>query len=195
MSLYLLKISKLEKTLKQYDAVVARSREIFFKKTKDYGTSWRILRPSSLTDQMYIKACRIRSLEGKTEKKINESIDGEFLALVNYGIIVLIQLSLRPSESLHLEDEHVKKSYDEQTHRTRELMIAKNHDYGEAWRGMRISSLTDMILMKLLRIKQIEDNQGKTLISEGLEANFQDIINYAIFALIKLSEKEDSVGY
>ncbi len=191
----MLKISNLEKTLKQYDEVVARSREIFFKKTKDYGTSWRILRPSSLTDQMYIKACRIRSLEGNAEKKVDESVDGEFLALVNYGIIVLIQLSLSPSEALHLDIHQVKKLYDHQTRSTRELMIAKNHDYGEAWRGMRISSLTDMILMKLLRIKQIEDNQGKTLISEGLEANFQDIINYAIFALIKLSEEEEGIGH
>jgi Nucleotide modification associated domain 1 len=185
----------LDKTLKQYDVIVARSREIFFKKTKDYGTSWRVLRPSSLTDQMYIKACRIRSLEEKAEKKVDESIDGEFLALVNYGIIVLIQLSLAPAEVLHLGVGYVKKLYDQQIRSTRELMIAKNHDYGEAWRGMRISSLTDMILMKLLRIKQIEDNKGKTLISEGLEANFQDIINYAIFALIKLSEEEEGVGH
>ena len=178
----------MQQTLQQYDQNIAKCRDVFLKKTKDYGTAWRILRHTSLTDQIFIKASRIRSLEELKEQKIEESIDSEYIGLVNYCIMALIQLKLSEGEGLELDSEEVEKMYDHQMQLTRDLMIAKNHDYGEAWRNMRISSLTDLILMKLLRIKQIEDNKGKTLISEGLDANFQDIINYALFALIRLDE-------
>ena len=178
----------MQHTLQQYDRNISKCRDVFLKKTKDYGTAWRILRPTSLTDQLFIKASRIRSIEELKEQMIEESIDSEYIGLVNYCIMALIQLEMPEEEGLELDPKEVEKLYDHQMHLTRDLMIAKNHDYGEAWRDMRISSLTDLILMKLLRIKQIEDNKGKTLISEGLDANFQDIINYALFALIKLDE-------
>ncbi len=178
----------MQHTLQQYDRNVVKCKDVFLKKTKDYGTAWRILRPTSLTDQIFIKASRIRSLEELKEQKVEESIDSEYIGLVNYCIMALIQLELPEENGLELDPEEVEKRYDHQMKLTRDLMIAKNHDYGEAWRDMRISSLTDLILMKLLRIKQIEDNEGKTLISEGLDANFQDIINYALFAMIKLEE-------
>ncbi len=178
----------MEKTLKQYDTQVAKCQEVFEKKTKDYGTAWRILRPSSLTDQLYIKASRIRSLEELGEQKVEEGIEPEYIGLVNYSIMALIQLDLKENDPLELDFERATSLYKEYMEATRELMIAKNHDYGEAWREMRVSSLTDLILMKLLRVKQIEDNEGKTLISEGLDANYQDIINYALFALIRLDE-------
>jgi hypothetical protein len=178
----------LEKTLKQYDAQVLKCREVFVNKTKDYGTAWRILRVSSLTDQLYIKASRIRSLEELSEHKVDEGIEPEYIGLVNYSIMALIQLELKKNDPLELEPDRAEALYDQYMNLTRDLMIAKNHDYGEAWREMRISSLTDLILMKLLRVKQIEDNQGKTLISEGLDANYQDIINYALFALIRLDK-------
>lgn len=177
----------MQKTNQQFDKVVAQCKEIFLKKTKDYGTAWRILRTSSLTDQLYIKACRIRSIEEKKEQKISETVDVEYIGLVNYSLMALIQMDLKgKDEPLELPADRAEKLYDEQVKITKELMLNKNHDYGEAWREMRMSSLTDLILQKLLRIKQIEDNKGKTLISEGLDANYQDIINYAIFALIKL---------
>ncbi|RMG77682.1 MAG: DUF1599 domain-containing protein [Bacteroidetes bacterium] len=164
-------------------------RSVFLKKTKDYGTAWRILRPASLTDQMFIKAARIRSIEESGENRVGESIEDAYMALVNYGIMALIQLSEKDLQSLELSPETVEMLYDKYMGQTRRLMMDKNQDYGEAWRDMRLSSLTDLILMKLLRIKQIEDNRGKTLASEGVFGNYQDIINYALFALIKLSEK------
>ena len=176
------------KTTNQYDQQLKKCREIYLKKTKDYGTAWRILRPSSLTDQLYIKAKRIRSIEEKGEQKIDEGVENEFIGLVNYSIMALIQLDLEDDAEIELSETAASDLYDNYSGKTRDLMIAKNHDYGEAWREMRISSLTDLILMKLLRIKQIEDNKGKTLISEGLDAGYQDIINYALFALIRLDE-------
>lgn len=178
----------MQQTLQQYDAIITKCKTIFTKKNQDYGTAWRILRPSSLTDQLYIKAKRIRSIEEKQAQQIEDSIESEFIGLVNYSVMALIQLDLPQDAPLELDQKSTEKLYDESIHQTRELMIAKNHDYGEVWREMRVSSMTDLILMKLLRIKQIEDNDGKTLISEGLAANYQDIINYAIFALIKITK-------
>jgi hypothetical protein len=176
-----------EKTLGQYDNILARCKEIFLAKTTDYGTAWRILRLPSLTDQMYIKAARIRSIEQKGAQQVEDSVENEFVGLVNYGLIALIQLSLSEQDPIELPLEDARRRYEAEADATRALMIAKNHDYGEIWRDMRVSSLTDIILMKILRIKQIEDNQGKTLVSEGLDANYRDIVNYAIFALIKLT--------
>ncbi len=175
--------------MQQYDREVARCRDIFEKKTKDYGTAWRILRPTSLTDQLFIKASRIRSLEELGEQMIAEGVESEYIGLVNYSIMAIIQLTLPANTDLELGLAEAVKLYDQEMKTTRELMIAKNHDYGEAWRDMRISSLTDLILMKILRVKQIEDNKGKTIISEGLDANYQDMINYSLFALIKIEEK------
>lgn len=180
----------MKKTLEQYDAVIASCKDVFLKKTKDYGTAWRILRTSSLTDQLYIKAKRIRSIEEKGTQKVEEAIDNEFIGLINYSLIALIQLSLDENSPLELDSTKVEELFDQEVDKTRSLMMAKNHDYGEVWREMRTSSLTDLILMKLLRVKQIEDNKGKTLISEGLDANYMDIINYATFALIQMSEKK-----
>jgi hypothetical protein len=176
------------KTIKQYDEQLGKCRDIYLKKTKDYGTAWRILRPSSLTDQLYIKAKRIRSIEEKGEQKVEEGIENEFIGLVNYSIMALIQLEMPEDAEIELSEAEAAKHYDSYAEKTRALMMAKNHDYGEAWREMRVSSLTDLILMKLLRIKQIEDNKGKTLISEGLDAGYQDIINYSLFALIRINE-------
>ena len=175
-------------TLQEFDAFIEQAKDIFIKKTKDYGTAWRILRPSSLTDQLFIKAKRIRSIEEKGIQQVGDSIQEDYLGLINYSVIAIIQLELKDSDDYELDPNHVEKLYTEQIRITRELLQAKNHDYGEAWRDMRISSMTDLILMKLLRIKQIEDNKGKTIISEGLDANYRDIINYAIFALILSGE-------
>ena len=180
---------KIQHTLMQYDTAFSKCRDMFVKKTRDYGTSWRMLRPKSITDQLYIKAKRIRTIDEKGTQKVAESIEGEFEACVNYGIMALIQLKINDSEPVELSEERVMQLYDEQFQVVRELMLAKNHDYGEAWRDMRISSDTDLILTKLHRIKQIEDNMGKTLISEGVEGHYKDIINYSIFALIKLGEE------
>ncbi|NUN99983.1 MAG: DUF1599 domain-containing protein [Saprospiraceae bacterium] len=177
----------MELTLQQFDALAAKCREIFVKKTHDYGTSWRILRPSSLTDQLYIKAWRIRSIEEKGVQQVSDSIADEFIGLINYSIIALIQNELPENTPLELPLEAVTRLYDEQLAETRRLLQQKNHDYGEIWRELRISSMTDLILSKLLRIRQIEDNSGQTIASEGVDANYRDIINYAIFALIKLS--------
>ncbi|NNL93368.1 MAG: DUF1599 domain-containing protein, partial [Saprospiraceae bacterium] len=161
----------------QYKSIIEGCREIFKLKTKDYGTAWRILRPSSLTDQIFIKASRIRSIQEKGEMKIQESIEGEFKAMVNYSIMAMIQLEHPVKEGDYSIDEDVLfESYDSYAQETKDLMMDKNHDYGEAWRDMRISSMTDLILMKLLRIKQIEENDGQTLISEGLKSNYQDIL-------------------
>ena len=179
----------MEKTLNQYDAITAQCRELFAKKTKDYGTAWRVLRPSSLTDQLFIKARRIRQIEESGEQAVEDKIDDEYIGLVNYSIMAIIQLSLPKDAPLELPPQYANELYYNTIAEVRSLMIRKNTDYGEVWRDMRRSSLTDLILMKLLRVKQIEDNAGKTIVSEGLEANYQDIINYSIFALIQMSEK------
>ena len=179
----------MDKTLEQFREVVQRCRDLFLKKTADYGTAWRILRPASITDQLYIKALRIRSIEEKGAQKVTDSIESEFMGLVNYCVLALIQLELPGEASLELAPQQVAELYDHHIAENLRLLQAKNHDYGEAWRLMRVSSMTDLILQKLLRIKQIEDNAGQTLVSEGLEANYRDIINYAVFALIRLSEK------
>jgi hypothetical protein len=180
----------LQRTLQQYDKILGLCRELFEKKTKDYGTAWRILRPTSLTDQLYIKAKRIRGIEVKGVQKVNEGVESEYIGLVNYSLMAIIQHTIPTETPLELGIQQALDLYDEQASATRQLMIAKNHDYGEVWREMRISSLTDLILMKLLRVKQIEDNDGQTLVSEGLVANYQDIINYSIFALIKIEEQK-----
>ena len=179
----------MEKTLAQYDTVAAQCRELFVQKTKDYGTAWRILRPSSLTDQLLIKARRIRQIEETGEQAVADKVDDEYIGLVNYSLMALIQLALPADAPMELPPQYAADLYDQNLSEVRALMIRKNTDYGEVWRDMRRSSLTDLILMKLLRVKQIEDNAGKTLVSEGLEANYQDIINYAIFALIKIGSE------
>lgn len=173
-------------TEQQYHQVVAECRTLFAKKLHDYGASWRILRPSSLTDQIMIKALRIRSLETKAEQRVDEDVDNEYIGIVNYGIIGLIQLERTPSDKPDLSPEEALELYDQLIEETYQLMVDKNHDYDEAWRKMRISSITDIILTKVFRTKEIEDLAGKTLVSEGIAANYQDMINYAIFALIKL---------
>lgn len=179
-----------EKTLAQYEQAFTKCAAVFNNKTKDYGTSWRILRVRSITDQIYIKAKRIRTIDETGENKVGDSIESEFIGCVNYGIIALIQLKLENNKSIaiELDAEEAKRQYDEQHQIIQKLFLAKNHDYGEAWRDMRISSYTDLILSKLHRIKQIEENKGKTIASEGIDANYMDIVNYAIFALIKLNE-------
>ena len=171
-------------TSKEYDNIIAICRQLFIKKMKDYGSAWRILRLPSLTDQIYIKAQRIRSLQQNDIRKVDEDETGEFIGIINYSIMALIQLDLGVVEQPDLDVETATKLYDEKVSLTKKLMENKNHDYGEAWRDMRVSSLTDLILQKLLRVKQIEDNKGKTLVSEGIDANYQDMINYAVFALI-----------
>ncbi len=173
-------------TQQEFEHVITICRELFRKKLHDYGCSWRIMRPSSVTDQLYIKAHRIRTLEQVHEAQIDEGISSEFIALVNYSIIGLIQLEIGAAETADLSNEKVLSLYDKHAMQTIALMLKKNHDYGEAWRGMRISSYTDLILMKLFRTKQIEDNDGNTLVSEGVDANYMDIMNYAVFALIRL---------
>lgn len=174
-------------TLQEYNKVINTCKTLFLKKTQDYGTSWRIMRPSSITDQIFIKAQRIRTLESVGKSKVEDSIPEEYIGIVNYCIIAMMQLELLENEdAIELELSEVEIKYDEKVTTTRDLMLDKNHDYGEAWRDMRISSLTDLILTKLHRVKQIEDNKGKTLVSEGLEANYQDMLNYAVFALIRL---------
>ncbi len=177
----------MSKTDQEYDAVVAKCKDIFSKKMRDYGSAWRILRLPSLTDQIFIKAQRIQTLEEKGESKVGEGIHDEYLGIVNYCIMAQIQIDLAGNTEADLPLEEGEKLYDEKVAMTKGLMQRKNHDYGEAWRDMRLGSLTDLILMKLYRIKQIEDNQGQTEISEGIDANYQDIMNYALFALIKLS--------
>lgn len=172
-------------TNQQYDHVSAICRDIYQKKLKDYGASWRILRQTSVTDQIFIKANRIRSIETKGVNKVGEDVRGELIAIVNYGIIGLIQLELGETTCDDLKVEKALELYDKYIHQSKELMLAKNHDYDEAWRLMRPQSYTDLILQKIHRTKQIEDNQGKTLISEGIDANYFDMINYAVFGLIK----------
>ncbi len=170
----------------EYDAVIKVCKDLFIKKTTDYGTAWRILRPSSITDQIFIKAQRIRTLEEKKVSKVGEDIIGEYIGIINYCVIAMMQLELSQDAPQELNPAEVAVNFDQKVLETKELMLAKNHDYGEVWRDMRVSSLTDLILMKILRVKQIEDNKGKTLASEGVFANYQDMINYSIFALIKL---------
>lgn len=181
------------KTSAQYDKAAEGCEEIFEKKMLDYGTAWRVMRSSSLTDQLYIKAKRIRSIEEKGESKVDEGILPEFIGIVNYAVMALVQLELGYSEDTNLPAVDALRLYKKYVQTAKSLMQNKNHDYDEAWREMRVSSLTDLILQKLLRIKQIEDNKGKTLISEGVDANYLDMINYAIFALIKM-EEEDKKG-
>jgi hypothetical protein len=176
----------MHKTNEQYSHIIAKCREIFAKKTKDYGTAWRILRPSSLTDQLFIKAQRIRTIQETNENKVEESIEGEFVAIVNYCLMALVQLEKNAALAQELTEKQALFLFDEYAEKAKQLMQKKNHDYGEAWRDMRVSSLTDLILMKLLRTKQIENNHGNTLISEGIDANYYDMLNYAVFALILL---------
>ncbi|MCE2822239.1 MAG: DUF1599 domain-containing protein [Saprospiraceae bacterium] len=178
----------MNKTLEQFREVIGRCRELFEHKTADYGTAWRILRPSSITDQLYIKAMRIRSIEEKGEQKVSDPVEAEFTGLVNYSILALVQLEISSDAPLELSLGEAVSLYNAQVEENLRLLQNKNHDYGEAWRQMRISSMTDLILQKLLRIKQIEDNSGATLVSEGVAANYRDIINYAVFCLIKMDE-------
>lgn len=181
-----------QETEQQYKEIISECKEIFSKKTKDYGTAWRILRLPSITDQIFIKAQRIRSIQEKGENKVGEDISNEFIGIINYCIIAIIQMELNGTEEMEIPFEKLEPMYDKVSEDTRNLLNAKNHDYGEAWRDMRVSSMTDIILMKLMRVKQIEDNAGQTLISEGIDANYQDMINYSVFCLIKLKEGESS---
>ena len=176
----------MQNTSEQYNAVVEECRSLFIKKMSDYGSAWRILRLPSLTDQIFIKAQRIRQLQENSVRKVDEGEKSEFIGIINYSIMALIQLELGFVENPDLNTEEATKLYDKHIAITKELMENKNHDYGEAWRDMRISSLTDLILQKLLRVKQIEDNKGKTIVSEGIDANYQDMINYAVFAMIHM---------
>ena len=178
----------MQHTSEQYDSVIKTCRDLFERKMKDYGCAWRILRLPSLTDQIFIKAQRIRGLQQNDVQKIDEDERSEFIGIINYSIMALIQLELGVVEQPDLSSKKAILLFDQHTAKTKELMENKNHDYGEAWRDMRVSSLTDLILQKLLRVKQIEDNMGKTLVSEGIDANYQDMVNYAVFAMIHLKE-------
>lgn len=177
----------MQDTSKQYDEIISICRELFLKKMKDYGSPWRILRLPSLTDQIFIKAQRIRGLQQNEVQKINEGQESEFIGIINYSVMALIQIDRGVVEQPDLSNAEVKELYDSTLAVTKQLMEDKNHDYGEAWRDMRVSSLTDLILQKLLRVKQIENNEGKTIVSEGIDANYQDMINYAVFAMIHLN--------
>lgn len=181
----------MEKTIGQYNEQLDKCKSLFRKKTQDYGTAWRILRTSSLTDQLLIKANRIRTIEEQGEQKVNDPIDGEYIGLVNYSLMALIQMDLPDNAPIELDPSKAVELFEEKAAICKRLMEAKNHDYGEVWRDMRRSSLTDLILQKLYRIKQIEDNEGATIVSEGLDANYSDIVNYALFALIKIDEQLD----
>ncbi|WP_343565628.1 DUF1599 domain-containing protein [Sphingobacterium sp.] len=173
-------------TIQEYNSVIKHCQDLFIKKTKDYGTAWRIMRLSSITDQIYIKAQRIRTLEVKKVSKVAEGVVDEYIGIINYCIMAMIQIDLGEDGEENLDPAFVNQKYTEKVTETRDLMLAKNHDYGEAWRDMRVSSMTDLILMKIHRVKQIEDNGGQTIVSEGIHANYQDMLNYAVFALIKL---------
>jgi len=179
----------MNQTEQQYTKVINTCRDIFTKKTQDYGTAWRILRPSSLTDQIFIKAQRIRTIQETGENRVGETVEGEFVAIVNYCLMAIIQLEEKQLIEMELGAEKATLLYDKYAHIAKELMLKKNHDYGEAWRDMRVNSLTDLILMKILRVKQIEDNKGNTIISEGIDANYYDMLNYSVFALIHLTSK------
>ena len=173
-------------TSKEYNEVIDTCRSLFQKKMKDYGSAWRILRLPSLTDQIFIKAQRIRGLQQNKEQRVDEGQVSEFIGIINYCIMALVQLEKGVVEQPDIVLEEALELYDQKIAATKQLMMDKNHDYGEAWRDMRVTSLTDLIIQKLLRVKQIEDNQGKTLVSEGIDANYQDMINYAVFAMIHL---------
>lgn len=179
-------VEQAARTAEEFKTEIARCREIFEKKTRDYGTSWRVLRLPSLTDQIYIKANRIRSIQESGENRVGDGVEPEFVAMVNYAVMALIQQELGPDDEQDLSIERALELYDKHINCAAQLMMDKNHDYGEAWRMMRVSSMVDLILMKLRRIKQIEDNQGQTLISEGVEGSYTDIINYSLFCLIRL---------
>ncbi len=181
----------MQRTSEQYDAVIKQCRDLFINKMTDYGSAWRILRLPSLTDQIFIKAQRIRQLQENEIKKVDEDEIPEFIGIINYSIMALIQLEKGVADEPDLDLEESIQLYDKHIAITKSLMENKNHDYGEAWREMRISSLTDLILQKLLRVKQIEDNLGKTIVSEGIDANYQDMINYAVFALILMNKKNN----
>jgi hypothetical protein len=176
-------------TSQEFDSVIAVCKSLFLKKTKDYGTAWRILRLSSITDQLFIKAQRIRTLEEKRVSKVGEGIIPEYIGIINYCVIAMMQSEMTENDPNELELKTVETLFDQKVGETKDLMLAKNHDYGEAWRDMRISSLTDLILMKVFRVKQIEDNLGETVASEGVVANYQDMLNYAVFALIRMDVK------
>ena len=176
----------MQTTSVQYDKAIKLCKDIFLKKMKDYGTAWRNLRATSLTDQIFIKAQRIKSIESKGSQKIVDDIKGEYIGIINYCVIAMIQLELADDTRVDLPSDEVERLFDKHVAATKKLMEDKNHDYGEAWRDMRISSLTDLILMKIFRVKQIEDNLGKTIISEGVDANYMDMMNYSVFAIIKL---------
>ncbi|WP_378186818.1 DUF1599 domain-containing protein [Aquimarina sp. W85] len=182
----------MQDTSSQYDLIIAKCRDLYIKKMKDYGSAWRILRLPSLTDQIFIKAQRIRSLQENKIQKIKENEVVEFMGIINYSIMALIQLEKGVVQQPDLSTQDAIKLYDKQVAITKQLMFDKNHDYGEAWREMRISSLTDLILQKLLRVKQIEDNHGKTIVSEGIDANYQDMINYSVFAMIHLNAHKNN---
>ena len=177
----------MQNTSKQYDTVIEECRSLFTKKMSDYGSAWRILRLPSLTDQIFIKAQRIRQLQENEVRKVDEGEKSEFIGIINYSIMALIQLEKGIADQPDLSTEDATILYDKHSVFTKDLMMNKNHDYGEAWRDMRVSSLTDLILQKLLRVKQIEDNRGRTIVSEGIDANYQDMINYAVFAIIHLT--------
>jgi len=174
------------RTVSQYREVITTCKELFLKKTRDYGTAWRILRLPSITDQIFIKAQRIRSVQEKGRQKVGDPVQDEFIGIINYCVIALLQIQLEGSSRTELSAEEIVPLYDAAIEETLQLLDNKNHDYGEAWRDMRVSSITDIILMKLMRVKQIENNEGKTLVSEGVKANYQDMINYAVFALVLL---------
>lgn len=184
-------LRNMDKTVLQYNKVIAHCQAIFTNKMKDYGSAWRTLRLPSLTDQLFIKVQRIRTLQEADERKVEEDEATEFVAVVNYSIMALIQIKLSVTNEPDLDLRQALALYEEMVAETQELMLRKNHDYGEAWRSMRISSLADLIFQKILRIKQIEDNKGKTLISEGVKANYQDMVNYAVFALILFEEHNE----
>ena len=179
-------------TQQQFEQAMANCRELFCKKLHDYGTAWRIMRPESLTDQIFIKADRIRSIQMKGKAMVDEGIVPEFVAIVNYAIIALIQLEHGAAQEADFNEEQAQAAYDKYAKECLELMLRKNHDYDEAWRNMRVSSYTDFILTKIERVKEIEDLEGETLVSEGIDANYMDIINYAVFGVIKLSEQQGS---
>ena len=178
-------------TSNEYTQVISRCKELFRKKTIDYGTAWRILRLSSITDQIFIKAQRVRSIQEKGSQKVNDPIVDEFVGIINYCLIALLQISFSDDERMEIPFSELEPVYDKWVSETKGLLENKNHDYGEAWREMRVSSMTDIVLMKLLRVKQIEDNEGQTIVSEGIEANYQDMINYSVFCLIKLGYHHD----
>lgn len=178
----------MEQSLVQYDAVITRCRDLFLRKNRDYGTAWRILRLASLTDQIFIKASRIRNIEEQGVQKVEDNVEAEYTGIINYCVLALIQIHLHDDQRQDIPTPELELLYDMITTSTRDLFTVKNHDYGEIWRDMRITSYTDLILMKILRIKQIEDHNGQLLASEGVDANYMDIINYSVFALIRIEQ-------